>query len=299
MADILIISDGKPGHFNQSAGLADALIRLHPHLRVDTQPPIDMFGVISLFIRSFFCRSLAHQKKPLVIIAAGHRTHWALLALGRFFNAKTVVLMKPSLPMRWFGLCILPEHDVQAGKTYPTNMISTKGALNRVVAGKKTEGTKLILIGGPAKHFQWDNDKVLDQLSSLFRKSPQAKWVVATSRRTPSSFVSAFQQLGFPASLVLAESTNRDWLPEVLAKTETCWVTEDSVSMIYEALTAGCQVGVINLKPLTNSRVVGGLSRLKQEGLIASSVNDEPKTGALSFAEADRSAEIISGYGWL
>jgi uncharacterized protein len=40
-----------------------------------------------------------------------------------------VVLMKPSLPRRWFDLCILPQHD---GIAADAHTLVTEGALNRV-----------------------------------------------------------------------------------------------------------------------------------------------------------------------
>ncbi len=45
--------------------------------------------------------------------------------------------------------------------------------------------------------------------------------------------------------------------------TETVWVTADSVSMVYESLTAGCRVGLIELTPAAgDSRVMRGMAKL-------------------------------------
>jgi mitochondrial fission protein ELM1 len=35
-----------------------------------------------------------------------------------------------------------------------------------------------------------------------------------------------------------------------MQKAEAVWVTEDSVSMIFEALTAGCRVGVMAMEDM-------------------------------------------------
>ena len=58
------------------------------------------------------------------------------------------------------------------------------------------------------------------------------------------------------------------WLADTLAVTESVWVTEDSVSMVYEALTAGCCVGLLKLPAATEGRVMRGVQRLVSEGVV-------------------------------
>lgn len=300
VSDILIISDGKPGHVNQSKGLAEALVRRNPALAVEVRPPLSVFNALSLLIKSMFFGGASPSMKPTaLVLAAGHKTHWTALALGRFFKAKTVVLMKPSLPISWFDQCVIPEHDLLDVDQLPANVIQTRGALNRVVVQPKQHGTGLILLGGPSKHYEWHDQQVLDQISSVLTGFPDTQWTLATSRRTPDSLVKALSGLDSVFTLVLAEDTSSDWLPNTIAITETCWVTEDSISMTYEALTAGCVVNLINLLPAEKSRVVKGIERLKTDELVGSLSKPASSQNPIALAEADRSAEIILGYGWL
>ena len=46
------------------------------------------------------------------------------------------------------------------------------------------------------------------------------------------------------------------------------WVTEDSVSMIYEALTAGCRVGLLPLPRKSAGRLHRAVDRLIEEGFV-------------------------------
>ena len=56
--------------------------------------------------------------KPDIAIGAGHKTHLYLLAIKRCFGAKIVVILKPSLPLKFFDLCVIPKHDdVKKGNT--------------------------------------------------------------------------------------------------------------------------------------------------------------------------------------
>ena len=59
-----------------------------------------------------------------------------------------------------------------------------------------------------------------------------------------------------------------DWLARALAGARDVWVTEDSVSMIYEALTAGCRVGLLPLPRKSTGRLHRAIDRLLEQGFI-------------------------------
>jgi mitochondrial fission protein ELM1 len=84
-----LIGDGKPGHENQSLGLAEAMQRratceIH---RISIAGKGGIFGRI----RAAFAQSAA-LPSPDFIIAAGHATHLPLLWLARKYSAKSIVL---------------------------------------------------------------------------------------------------------------------------------------------------------------------------------------------------------------
>lgn len=78
-----------------------------------------------------------------------------------------------------------------------------------------------------------------------------------------------------------------------MQKAEAVWVTEDSVSMIYEALTAGCKVGVIEIDRLKEDRITKSVDDILQVGLVSASeiIADLPQ--AQTFKEADRVATYL------
>src|SRR5687767_2030716 len=92
---IRILSDGRAGHENQSAGLALALQR-RTGAGIET---VKLDLARSWLHRLRTARALEGGKPaPQLIISAGHRTHLPLLAAARKFRARSVVIMKPSLP---------------------------------------------------------------------------------------------------------------------------------------------------------------------------------------------------------
>lgn len=289
MTQIWVISDGKPGHQNQSLGLAEALQRLVPELEVKVQPALSRGALLKMACCGV--KGLA----PALIIAAGHRTHLSALALKRATGAPAVVLMKPSLPQSWFDLCLIPRHDRPSVRD---NVIVTEGALNRMrpLEARPAGAPDMILIGGPSKHFGWDEAGVLQQIQAIV--TGEKPWLLTTSRRTPASFVPCLRALRLPGlEIVPVEETAAGWLAAHLPAAEQCWVTGDSVSMVFEALTAGCAVGVLALPAQVDNRITRGLQLLIDDKRVTPFSVWQPEQRLSqpdeSFDEASRCAELI------
>lgn len=302
MGVVWIIRDAKPGHFSQCEGLTNALGELVSGLRVETLhrlPPAQLLKTLLTRHLPPEIESLRDKGTPDLLIAAGHATHFTLLVLGWLLGAKTLLLMKPSLPCQLFDLCLIPAHDQPAEAD---NIICTQGALNPMRPGIKKSGQGVILIGGPSKHHRWDDHRLMQQLEGITQASA-IHWTLTTSRRTPDStqkLLGALKAVEF----IPFESTAPGWVAQQLAGVEYVWVTEDSVSMIYEALTAGCAVGILNVPRVADkpNRLVRGLSALVEQGQVRiySDTDDlSLQHPAQVFNEAQRCAQMIIDRGWL
>ncbi len=272
--------DGKPGHEKQSLGLVLALSKLEKVTRDD----IKVGHSVPTQILQFFLGRFPDGKKfkkPNLIIGAGHRTHFSILAAKRAYGGKSIVLMKPSLPYFLFDLCLVPEHDKPPKRA---NIIPTIGALNTLGLDglhKKIPSSHLILIGGPSPHYKWDNKQVIDQVEQIVKmgESNTQNWVLATSPRTPKNFpVQLEQKLISGLKIFRFEETNQGWIEKKLSSSENVWITPDSVSMVFEALSASCKVGLFKLDiKKTQSRVVNNIQFLVQEGYISQPINLQKK----------------------
>ncbi|WP_237763370.1 mitochondrial fission ELM1 family protein [Thiobacillus denitrificans] len=288
---IWIVSDGKPGHVNQSLGLAEALARATP-TEIHTRPALPAWRAwLSLLLKRLPDNTLP---KPDLIIGAGHATHMTLLAARHAHGGRAVVLMKPSLPRRGFDLCILPQHD---GVAADAHTLVSEGALNRIRPSMTRDSNHgLFLIGGTSPHFEWDSDAVQVQIKSILARTPETHWTLTTSRRTPADFLALLPQHS-NLSVVPHTATSPGWLPEQLAQSSTVWVTPDSASMVFEALSAGAEVGVFDLPVNPRSRVGRAIAHLADAQRITRFANWcahgtlHPNTHPL--AEADRCADWI------
>ena len=259
------ITDGKPGHRQQIRGLIQALRDELPIEEVE-------------FKAVHTARALAHLASgcyppgdgcpaPDLIIGAGHATHLNILAARRARGGKTVVLMKPSLPRWLFDLCLIPLHD---GVAPSQRVVLTQGALNAMQRSIDTDpNVGLILLGGISRHYEWHDGEVLSGVRKLVESTPQVRWTLTTSPRTPASLLDELLALAYPNLEVIPfQQTAQGWLQTVMARAGQVWVTPDSVSMVYEALTSGSGVGVFDLPQRQSSRVARGLERLVQSGWV-------------------------------
>lgn len=289
---VWLFSDGKAGHDGQSRGLVEAMGRLRP---VEVVTP-------SLLPATCALASLFHGRvnrwrglpTPDVVLGAGHRTHLSLLTAGRARGGKVVVLMRPSWPLFLFDLCLIPEHDAPPARPH---VLTTRGALNRIqpsVALEPTQG--LLLIGGPSAHFSWHREGLHQQIAAIVASDPTMHWTLTTSRRTPADFLEPLAS-GERLQIMPVNETGPDWLPAQLASAGQVWVTADSVSMVYEALTAGAAVGVLDVPRKHASRVSRGLEQLAAEGWVTPFANWLPgrtlPRPAQTFNEAERCARWI------
>lgn len=243
---IYCITDGKIGHFRQSEGLAKALQQLKPNdYDIQALPKFSLWQ----WLKSFGQCAKGIEANSIVI-GAGHRTHFSLLYYKWKYDAKSIVIMKPSLPKSWFDYCIVPKHD---GLSEQGNVLVTEGAMNALsLMPANKEAQILILIGGPSSACEWKNEGIYEQLSQKVQLADvNTKIILSTSRRTPDNFIQNLpEDIIDKVELIDFKDIDASWLPEQLLKSKEAWVTSESISMIYEALSAGCMVKTIDVMGL-------------------------------------------------
>jgi hypothetical protein len=288
------LCDGKRGHDNQSLGLARALARL-THTQIESIPAPSFPAAARDFVRG----RLAYGKAlapPGVVIGAGRATHPGLIAARRATGARAVVLMRPSLPYAWFDLALIPQHDAPPSRA---NVEPTMGALNVLVPdAAKDELRGMILIGGPSKHYGWNERSLIDQLRAIIGAGRGVHWTIADSRRTPPGTRVLLRKFASSNIRYIADGdTTPDWLPGELERSHGAWVSADSVSMVYEALSAGCAVGLIDVPQIRAGRVTRGTARLVEEAWVTPFTRWREDGQILAagriLRESERCAELI------
>lgn len=255
--------DGKPGHERQTAGLIAALARrrsLNVH-----DIPVDGAARAGWHWLTRRAPRPDGGSAPALLIGAGRACQWPLLAARRTYGGRAVYCMKPGLPTRWFDLCLVPQHD--AARRGP-HVEPTFGVLNDVAPGARDRALTLVLIGGPSRHHRWDETQVLDQIRGVLAHRDE-EIIITDSRRTPPSTRAALAALtAAGVTYQPAADCAPAWLTDMLAAAQTAWVTADSVSMIFEALTAGLGVGLLDVPVRRRDRLARLAESLVRTGHV-------------------------------
>ena len=320
---IWIISEGSPGHVSQSVGLADALAALVPATirQLDCRPRSG--GVMRGFIRRCWMgqrarplpdlllnhwlrleRPAKDEPAPDVIIASGGKSVFAARTLATKQGVPLIFLgeRKP-YPATWFHTTFSPSSFDAASNDIRMDVIPTKISpqIARQAAAAWTDRPAgrlwTMLIGGSSRSHHYQNgdwEQLAEGMTALARREG-IRWLVTTSRRSGIKLEDHLRGLLPPE--IVADAVWWCRQPErkltaYLGAAEKIWVTQDSVSMVTEAVATGKPTMVIYPVdvefPLT-SFMPGYLDNLEKLGMILRlPMNGMPEFELQPAAEPDR-----------
>lgn len=244
--------DGSPGHEKQTQGILKYL---------DKRISIDVIFVkvqkstlfhqvknwCKLFFGPHFTVGLDLSDRNL-LIGTGTHTHLEMLLYKKKRNTPVVSCMTPSsLLKNRFDLLFIPHHDNVSDRENIVKTIGPPGCCEN--AGVHDLGRVLILIGGtdPKSH-AWNSELLVSQIESLLAHDSSKKFIISSSPRTPAETnekISALSRNYENAQFFEFKDTEPGWVEKEYCRCKYVWVTGDSISMVYEALSSGCKVGII------------------------------------------------------
>jgi len=260
-----ILTDGNVGTMNQCLGLTEAL-GVTPSIRL-SRPRAPWRWLAP----AMWPWPLAAQPKtadsfdppwPDLLIASGRTSFAPAAEIRRRSGGKTVLvaIQHPRTPLNWFDLVIIPVHDRVSGP----NVLSTEGALNRVNAAALAKGKTdfdsiyaplprpliAVLLGGSNHRFTFDaavGARLGAELASVAKANGAGLALTASRRTDPAALAALMAALkDVPHDLWSGEGANP--YMGLLALADHIVATEDSVSMVSEALMTGKPVHVAKLK---------------------------------------------------
>ncbi len=308
--NIIAFWDTRAGHIKQTRGIISSLGSNTPvNIENITINNYSLFKTITNWLHFFSPISMFfhHTKKSEIdlIIGTGTHTHIPMLLKKRKKGGKVITCMTPEWPIgKGMDLCFIPEHDSPKDNK---NIFLTFGPPNTAKNNNQhKQDHGLIVIGGEDKKtHRWDNNKVIAQIKKIVLKDADIKWTISTSPRTPDNLLPILANTlnEIPRiSIIPFNETGKGWIEKMYAQSRYTWVTEDSVSMVYEALSAGCSVGVLSIdwKKKRNKIVQGIESLVKQKKILTFKMwegeNNWPTNSELN--EANRCAKEILKRWW-
>ncbi|MBM9519062.1 mitochondrial fission ELM1 family protein [Desulforhopalus vacuolatus] len=305
MLHVLAVVDGRPGHGKQTLGIVAALRRRCEveltSLKVECDAVSQLKDLVALFLPRLSRRWQSIPGADLILCTGG-KTHLTALTLGRRFAVPVCTCMTPGHGFRHlFSLCFIPVHD----RVPPAeNIISTLGApVSCVDRGRHEEGKGLICIGGLNPWLEWDEAQLLSQLGEVLKG--EGHWVVTNSPRTPESTSEAVVRLcgKYGVQFFYWKETEQGWIERQYDLASEVWLTSDSISMLYEALSSGCRVNIFSIRwKDPQGKHAYNEKMLKESGYVrtfADWCKGEPHSADLAVLnEAQRCADIILEKWW-
>lgn len=249
---VVALLDGRPGHEKQTLGIIKALEKKTAvHLLEIQQSKLTFFQSLRRTCRLLFTKS--GEENPQVangdlLIGTGTGTHLSLLLYKRKYNIPAVTCMSPASYLRsYFDICFIPKHD---DIEQSDNVFFTVGAPNCSVDKKMhKKNVGLILLGGiDKKSHHWNSKNIAKMVKEILSREGNIQWSISSSPRTPKETVLEMEKLAKQygnGSFFHYRDTQRGWIEEQYDQSSLVWVTSDSISMMFEALSAGCNVGLL------------------------------------------------------
>lgn len=219
------------------------------------------------------------------VISTGSSLVPVNLCLARENRAKSVVVMRPPFPydLCRYDLAVIPEHDQGRVPEQSLRLLLTPSAPNTQnpydfengpapEAGGHGKIAAGVLLGGPTRDYGMSAETVKRLFESL-ENSEGSNYAVTTSRRTPEE-ISRYLKAESAhwrkcRELVIASEDTRSGVVESMIRTaEFLIVTEDSISMVSEAVSSGKHVislatGDTSKLPLKHERFLNLLEKKK------------------------------------
>ncbi|MFN2355088.1 MAG: ELM1/GtrOC1 family putative glycosyltransferase [Desulfopila sp.] len=268
--------DGRPGHEKQTRGIVRQLQAKIPMESVAVAVPsltkTQQAGQWLHYLGALPSDPEWDLARCGVLLGTGTQTHLAMLRQKKHFGIPTVTCMTPAFSIASdFDLIFAPQHD---NVGHAENIFTTIGPPG--VTWNKTNHLPervLVLIGGPAKNnLVWRTDHIVESVTKIARQNLDKVIVVSSSPRTPLQTVAALTTLADEFCHLYFydyRQTPNGWVEQEYDRCAQVWVTGDSMSMMYEALSSGCRVGLIPVQwRRTHSKYIRSEQYLKKQGFI-------------------------------
>ena len=275
---ILILTDGKAGHENQSRAFARALGRETVMVPVKFKSPLhkalsyllDHLGIhtLSLFTPIEAIAPKLETRNPApayaAVIGTGSGTFYAAKTLARAAGVKCGVVLYPrGYKISTFDCILAPAFDRPPKAPnvveIPANLVAnddafyksgTKAFLERHPSAKDAEAVAVI-IGGPNKCSTMTADWMRRELEKIFgtykpetqnskpeTRNQKLEFWVTTSRRTPPAVEAVVDTFPFDYKLIYSRD-HFNPIPGFVSLAKTLYVTAESTGMLSEACTFG------------------------------------------------------------
>jgi mitochondrial fission protein ELM1 len=254
--NILILSDGRAGHVNQSIAFAKHLKAEYEVISINYT--CKAYKILSYLLDKlhFYSERLFTYDAPQkynydAIVGAGSTTYYALKVLAKKMHTKSITMMLPKGYRYDFDTIFAQTHDnpPQQDNIFPLpanfSFVVPKGLYT---PSKPSIG---VIIGGNNAHFTMNKATIKNQLDYIFAHFIGYEIAITTSPRTPQEIEDLIQTYPFRYCVIFSQNKINP-IADFLHHCEIVFITIDSTSMMSEAISYG--TACIEILPLDNTK---------------------------------------------
>ena len=269
MKHALIISDKKPGLFNQSIAIAKIMNWEYTIIDVKFKNKFYqlisyIFDFINISVNFLFSNS-NNINNCDIVISTGSTTYYANKYFAKKFNVKNIAVLLPRIYRLNFNHIICPKYDFPPKKDciteIPANICYSKLKCNSEEINRFSESFEKnnkkyvgIIIGGNSSKSKIYPENIKKQINDIFTLTPNHEHWITTSRRTPSNIEQVIKEYKFEYKLLYSENKNVNPVPAFIQLCDHIFVTADSSSMISEVISSGS--ANITIIPVNNKKIL-------------------------------------------
>ena len=281
MPRVLILTDGKAGHENQSKAFARALgcefdlvgVRFRSRFAKALSYPADRLG---LGLERLFAVEAPVGGGYVAVLGTGSGTFYAVKTLARRLGARCGVVLYPrGYRLATFDCILAPSFDRPAKRQnvveIPANLVANDESFysQGIAAFCERSGEPVgspavaVIVGGPNKCSTMTPEWMRSELSRVFAENGHPRFAqasatsravprfwVTTSRRTPPEVEAVVDSFPFDYRLLYSRD-HFNPIPAFVGLASRLYVTAESTGMLSEACTFGrAEVRALdNLRP--------------------------------------------------
>jgi len=271
MSRVLILSDDRMGHLNQSLAFVKYLDVSYDVVPIKFKykwAKALSYILDKLGIKTEKLFDVQIDKKYDIVVGTGSTTSYATKVLAHKLGAKSIAMMLPRGYKYDFDVIFAQSHDTPPPQgniiEIPANFsyVEPKGIYQ---AKKESIG---IVIGGDNKLFTMSPKMIKAQLDYIVNKYTDHEIAITTSPRTSTEIEKMIESYAFDYEVIFSKNPVNP-IPDFLALCETVFITGDSTSMISEAISYGqSNVVVLPLESQEKNKFTRFVETLEKDGYL-------------------------------
>ena len=261
MKKVLILSDNRAGHFNQSLAVADAIKSLGPVEEIYVEVKVKKLGKYflrillnskigrklfqsrpSLKLIQTFYEGYAWDGQPDIIISSGKDTSLLNAMLALMYGSKNFFIGNPKKLDHLLFSGVISVLDLGFDNQIVLDVAPTrsyKGDLTAFAAIYDLDPHYeyyTLLIGGDGSGYRFEEEDIEKLITFVNATADKVKWLITTSRRTPEAYEAKMEKEMNTECFIAFHKNPQKVVAGFLELSSAVFVTEESASMVSEGV---------------------------------------------------------------